>query len=426
MKHSVSELPGERDAKDSARRRVLILVENNPYPQDTRIRAEAEALRDAGYQVSVIAPAAKRQRWRESLSGVRVYRFPMPFEARGFLGYVWEFSYATVAMFLLSLLVWVRDGFDVLHAANPPDTPAFIAAFYKLFGKRFIFDHHDLAPELYDANSGGEGSRLVYNVLVWLEKLSCRLADHIIATNESYKEMEMVRSGVPEHRITIVRNGPDLERLRPVDPDPGLRAAGKTVIAYVGAMGPHDGLDYLLRALKHLTYDLGRRDFTAILIGKGEAVENLSRLTGQLGLKGHVTFTGWVSEADKLRYLSSADICVDPDPGNPFNDRSTMIKIAEYMALGKPIVGFSLRENCFTAQEAGLFVRPNDELEFARALAQLMDDPPRRYTMGAFGRRRVELDLAWTHSVPRLLTAYWAALGREDGRSVELGVGQAK
>ena len=392
--------------------RVLMLVQNNSYPRDTRVRGEAEALRVAGYQISVISPSAKGQAWRELVNGVRVYRFPAPFEAHGFLGYFWEYTYATVAMFLLSLVVCAREGFDVIHAANPPETLVFIAAFYKLFGKRFIFDHHDLSPEMYKANFHKGDNGLVYHTLVWLEKFSCRLADHVIATNESYRLMEMERAGVAAERITIVRNGPDLSFFSSVAPDPPLQATRKTVIGYVGLMGPHDGIDSLLRSLNHLVYDLGRTNFSGVLIGGvGEGMlRNLNALKTELGLDNFVRFTGWVSEADKLHYLHSADICVDPDPWNPFNDRSTMIKIAEYMALGKPIVAFDLRENRFTAQEAGLFVAVNDELAFARALAALMDDPGRRRAMGVFGRRRVEAELAWCYSVPALLSVYHTVL----------------
>ena len=399
-----------------------MLVENNPYPQDTRVRAEAEALRDAGYAVAVIGPAAKGQSWREVVNGVSVYRFPPSFEARGFWGYAWEFFYSTMAMFLLSLVVWHREGFDVVHVGNPPETLVMIAAFYKLFGKRFIFDHHDLSPELYDANSAGKGNRGVYRVLIWLEKLSCRLADHVIATNESYKEMEMARGGVPQHRITIVRNGPDLERFRSVDSIPCLRSPGKTVIAYLGLIGPHDGVDHLLRALKHLADDLHRKDFLCIVMGRGEALDPMKALCAHLGLEDHVLFTGWMGDPGKLRYLCTADICVDPDPSNPYNDRSTMIKIAEYMAAGKPIVSFALPENRFTAGDAAIFVRANDEMEFARALAHLMDDPARRQIMGVLGRHRVEAELSWRHSVTHLLSAYRTVLP-EIASSPEVDVG---
>ena len=398
--------------------RVLMLVENNPYPQDTRVRLEAEALHRAGYQVTVISPAARGQAWRELQGSVCVYRFPMPFEARGFWGYLWEYFYSTAAMFMLSLLACIRGGFDVIHAANPSDTLVFIAIFYKIFNKRFIFDHHDLSPELYDANSGGKGNPLVFHTLLFLEQLSCRVADHVIATNESYRQLEIGRGGAAADRITIVRNGPDLSRFPAPRQSPSSPPDGKIRIAYVGEMGIHDGLDHLLRALRHLLYDLERTDFSCVLIGRGAALPSLQALKDELGLGDWVQFTGWISEADKLRYLSQADICVDPDPWNPFNDRSTMIKVAEYMALGKPVVAFDLRENRYTAQQAALLTRPNDELEFARAIAQLMDDPARRRAMGRFGRRRVETDLAWSHSVAHLLSAYRAVFPEAPPRSV--------
>lgn len=392
--------------KASVGRRVLMLLENQPYPQDPRVRREATALKDAGYSVSVIAPGRKGQPWRETIDGVKVYRFPAPPGGNGFWGYLWEYGYSVTAAFILSLLVFFRNGFDVVHAHNPPDTFVFIAAFYKLLGKRFVYDHHDLAPEMYYARFEGKGNRLVHLALVALEKLSCKLADHVIATNESYKRIEMQRGQVPEERITIVRNGPELKNLQSVEPDAELRLKAKTIIGYVGAMGVQDGIDYLLRALRHLVYDLGRSDFFCVMIGRGDAQANLKQLTTQLGLDDHVWFTGWVSDADLLRYLSTADICVDPDPSNPFNDRCTMIKMTEYMALGKPIVAFDLPEHRFTAREAALYVRPNDELEFARALVQLMDDPEQRQVMGSFGRRRVETELAWCYSVPALLSVY--------------------
>jgi glycosyltransferase involved in cell wall biosynthesis len=393
--------------KASAGRRVLMLVENSPYPQDPRVRWESEALVGAGYHVSVICPLHPGQPLHETIAGVHVYRFPAPQAAYGVLGYLWEYGYSMVAMFLLSLLVFAREGFHIVHAANPPDTLVLIAAFYKLLGRRFVFDHHDLSPEMYYARFSGKGNRLIHSALIGLEKLSYRLADHVIATNESYKAIQMRRGGVPEQRITVVRNGPDLDRVRPVELDPDLRRRGEFIIAYAGVMGVQDGVDYLLRALKHLACDLRRTNFFCVIIGgRGEARPSLQALATELGLDPYVWFTGWVSDADYIRYLSTADICVDPDPSNPFNDRSTMNKMMEYMALEKPIVAFDLTEHRFSAQEAALYVAPNDEFEFAKALAQLMDDPMRRAAMGAFGRRRVETELAKHHSVPHLLKAY--------------------
>jgi glycosyltransferase involved in cell wall biosynthesis len=240
-----------------------------------------------------------------------------------------------------------------------------------------------------------------------LEKLSLRFADHVIATNQSYKEMQIERGGVPAERITIVRNGPELTGRQVPESDPGLRLRGKTIIGYMGVMGFQDGVDYLLRALHHLVHGLGRTDVFCVLIGGlGSAQPSLKRLATQLGLDDYVWFTGWVSDADLLRYIASADICVDPDPSNPFTDRSTMTKMAEYMALAKPIVAFDLPEHRRTAQAAAIYVRPNDELEFARALAQLADDPERRRTMGVLARRRVETELAWHYSARTLVEAY--------------------
>jgi glycosyltransferase involved in cell wall biosynthesis len=232
------------------------------------------------------------------------------------------------------------------------------------------------------------------------------LADHVIATNESYKKMEMERDRLPEARISVVRNGFEEYRHTTADPDRALRAQGKTIIGFVGVMGFQDGVDYLLRALHHLHRDLGRSDFLCVLIGTGDAWPKLTALAKQLALDEFVWFTGRVSDDELLRYLSASDICVDPDPSNPFNDRSTMIKMMEYMALAKPIVAFDLPENRFTAQQGAVYVAPNDERAFAQALSQLMDNPVRRQVMGSFGRRRIETTLAWRFAVPNLLDAY--------------------
>lgn len=388
-----------------------MLVENSTYPGDVRVRNEATALVAAGYQVTVVAPAGKGQPLLETVNGVRVYRFPRPPALRGSLGFVVEYASAMLASAVLTLLVHCREGFDVIHAANPPDTFVLIAAPYKLLGKRFIFDHHDLAPEMYDARQGGRGNRLVYQVQLLLERLSCRLADHVIATNASYRAVELTRDRVPPQRVTIVRNGPDPQRLRPVAPDPALRRRAPTIIAFAGVMGLQDGVDHLLRALRHLIDDFGRRDFFCVLIGGlGDAQPSLKQLARQLQLEEHVWFTGWVTDEEYVRYLSTADICVDPDPSNPFTDRSTMIKILEYMALARPIVAFDLPEHRVSAQEAALYARPNDDRDLARAIAQLMDDPARRRAMGELGRRRVETTLAWRYSIPHLLAAYQAVL----------------
>jgi glycosyltransferase involved in cell wall biosynthesis len=397
--------------KEYAGRRVLMLVENQPYPKDVRVKQEAAALANAGYQVSVICPAGAQQPYRDILDGVRVYRYPAPPVAYSFLAYLWEYTYSLVATFLLSLLVCWRGGFDIIHAANPPDTAVFIAAIYKVFGKRFVFDHHDLAPEMYDLRFKGRGHGLIRLLLVWLEQLSCRTADHVITTNLSHKAMEMQRGRVPEGRITIVRNGPALDRIKRAEVDLSLRAKGRVIIGYVGVMAVQDGLDYLLRALRHLVRDFERTDFFCVIIGDGDALPTLQAMVAELDLDQHVWFPGFVSEADLLRYLSTADICVDPDPSNPFNDQCTMIKMMEYMALAKPIVAFDLPEHRLTAQGAALYARPNDELDFARQILALMDDAERRHKLGLLGRQRVEAELAWSHQQDRLLEVYRTLCG---------------
>jgi glycosyltransferase involved in cell wall biosynthesis len=383
-----------------------MLLENSRYPQDPRVRREATALVQAGLTVTVISPGASDQARVETIYGVTVYRFPMPRRASGPLGYVWEYGYSLIATFLISLWVLMRRGFDVIHAHNPPDLFVFIAGVYKLIGKRFVFDHHDLSPELYAARFRRRSPGAIGRVLVWLEKLSCRVADHVIATNDSYRAVQMTRGRVPAEKITVVRNGPDLERLAPVAEDAGLRSRAGTLIGFVGEMGHQDGVDYLLRALKHLREDLDRNDFHCVLMGTGDARPSLMTEADALGLGSHVWFTGYIPDADMIRYLSTIDIGVDPDPSNPFNDRSTMIKMMEYMAMSKPIVAFDLPEHRVTADGAALYAVPNDELDFARQLASLMDDPARRVAMGVTGRHRVETVLAWPLQAPRLLEAY--------------------
>ena len=396
--------------KVSANNRILMLLENQPYPQDHRVRREATALAAAGYHVSIICPSSGGQSWRETVEHVRVYRFWAPSPVNSFLGYLWEYAYSTAAAFAMSLFVFLTEGFDVVHAHNPPETFVFIGAFYKLFGKRFVFDHHDLSPEMYLARFPEVGSRIVYYTLILLEKLTCIVADHVIATNESYRKIEIERGHVPEERITVVRNGVEVLRGRAIEPDAGLRKKASTIIGFVGVMGFQDGVDYLLRALHHLIHDLGRRDFYCVLMGDGDAWEGLKTLTQQLGLENYVWFTGQVHGDQLFSYLSTADICVDPDPANPYNNRSTMIKMMEYMAFEKPIVAFDLPEHRVTAQQAAVYVTPNDELAFATALAQLMDDPARRKFMGAFGRHRIETKLAWRYSERNLLAAYQKVL----------------
>jgi glycosyltransferase involved in cell wall biosynthesis len=311
-------------------------------------------------------------------------------------------------MFFLSLIVWVREGFDVVHAHNPPDTMFLIGRFYSLFGKKFVFDHHDVAPEMYGARYGASARPLVRRLLGYLERLTFQSADHVIATNESHRSIAIERGGVTPDAVTIVRNGPEAGRMYPTDPDPYLRSRAGTILAYVGIMGPQDGVDYLLRAIRHLVKDLGREDVFCVIIGRGDAVPALKELAESLGITDKVWFTGWISLDDLPRYLSAADICVDPDPSNRYNDLCTMIKMMEYMVMGKPIVAFDLPEHRVSARDAAVYAQANDERDFARRIEELMDDPKRRRSMGEIGRERVRSDLAWEHQERNLLAAYEA------------------
>ena len=410
-----------------------MLVENE-YPRDTRVRNEATTLASNGLQVTVIALRRPGEKRREVVNGVTVYRLPrltifeklpeversrlgaIAHRMRVLVGYVAEYLYFTGACLALSSYIAFREGFDVIHAHNPPDTLCVVGAVHKLFGKKFVFDHHDLSPELYQSRYKSS-SRVVSRGLALFEWFSTRLADVVIATNESYKAIDIERNGVDPSRMFIVRNGPDLRRVRTTEPDLQLKAKGQILLGYVGAMNPQDGVDYMLRALGHLLRDMGRTDFYCIVIGDGDSVEELKTMSAELGLAKHVEFTGYIPDEDMVRYLSTVDICLDPNPSNPLNDVSTWIKVMEYMALGKPVVSFSLKETRVSAGTAALYASPNDEREFASAVARLMDDRDLRERMGREGRNRVAETLNWDVTSRSLVAAYSVLCpsGRRDG-----------
>lgn len=392
--------------KEFAGKRVLMLIENSPYPLDVRVNHEALSLKSAGYQISVICQRGKREPFQETIDDIFICRYPSPPKGEKFFAYLLEYSYSFVAMFFLSFYVWGKRGFDIIHTANPPDTAVFLGIFFKLFGKKFIFDYHDLVPELYLARAGKRASHLVYQLFLWLEKITFRYSDYVIATNQSYKKIAMERGNVPENRIMIVRNGPDLDQIKPVPVDPYLKKKDVLLIGYVGMIGLQDGLDYLLRALQKLKFDLGKINFYCVIIGKGNILADLKDQSHKLGLADVVRFTGFISEEEKLKYLSSIDVGVDPDPMNGFNEYCTMVKMMEYMAFGKPIVSFDLPEHRVTAQGAAFYAKPNDELDFARCIVQLMENPELREQMGEIGRDLINNTLAWKHQAKNLLEAY--------------------
>lgn len=393
-------------------RGVVMLLGNNPYPQDERVRREALTLVEHGYTVSVICPRARSQPAAETVRGVHVYRYDQRIQPKGTLGYALEYIHAPLAALKLSVRVLRRHGFDVVHAHNPPDTLVLVGAIYKyLLRKRFVFDHHDIAPEMYAARFGPRARRMLFELLVLFEKISCRLADRVIATNESYREIESRRGRVAAERIAVVRNGPDLADLDPVRGDDELRAKAGTIIGYFGIMGYQDGVENFLNAVHVLVNDLGRVDCLGVLVGDGDARPDLERLAESLGLDEHVWFTGYLDYHDWRRILATADVCVVPDPSNPYNDQSTIVKIMDYMALGKPIVAFDLPEHRATADGAASFATPNDVRALAVAIADLMDDPAQRSEMGAKARRRVHDALCWRWSAEELVNCYSSLFG---------------
>ena len=382
-----------------------MLVENLPSPFDRRVWQEALALRDAGHAVSIICPTGRGYEKRyEVIEGVHIWRYSLPTEGAGALGYAVEYSVALVKAFYLSLKVALVRGFDVVHACNPPDLFFLIGGFFKLFGKKFLFDHHDANPELYEAKFGRRD--LFWKLMCWLERMTFRTADVSLATNESYRRIAVERGGMPPERVYVVRSGPSLERMRITAPDEKLKKGKRYLIGYVGVMGRQEGIDLLLQAARTLVFDLGRKDVHFGMVGGGTSLDEMQKLARELGLSEYVTFTGRVPDVQMLAMLNTADICVNPDVANPMNDISTMNKVMEYMALGKPMVQFDLTEGRYSAQDASLYARRNDPADFAAKIAELIDDPQKRARMGVFGRRRVQEALEWRYEVPKLLAAY--------------------
>ncbi|HEU4851421.1 MAG TPA: glycosyltransferase family 4 protein [Telluria sp.] len=396
------------------KRRVLVLVENLPSPFDRRVWQESTSLHANGYEVSIICPTGKGyEKKYELIDGIHIYRYNLPLEAEGAKGYLIEYSAALFHTFRLALKVLRERGFDAIHACNPPDLLFLIGGFFKLtMGKRFLFDHHDINPELYEAKFGRRD--FFYKLMVLFERWSFKTADVSIATNESYKRIAVERGGMDPDKVYVVRSGPKLDRLRILPPVPELKMGRKYLVGYVGVMGAQEGIDLLLQAARHLIVDMGRTDVHFGLVGGGTSLDQMRQLAAELGIADYVTFTGRVPDQQLLEMLNTSDVCVNPDVANDMNDKSTMNKIMEYMALGKPIVQFDLVEGKYSAQAASLYANKNDPVDMARKIAELLDDPEQRARMGEFGRNRVINELEWVYEEPKLLAAYDRLFGVPD------------
>lgn len=386
-------------------RRVLIIVENLPSPFDRRVWQEATTLHRAGYQVAIICPTGKGfEKKYELIEGVHIYRHHLPVEASGALGYALEYGTALFWEFVLAWKVFFKHGFDAIHACNPPDNIFLIGGFFKLFGKKFLFDHHDINPELYEAKFGRRD--FFYKLMLMWERWTFQTADISIATNESYKKIAIERGGMGPQKVFVVRSGPKLDRLKILPPDPALKKGRRYLIGYVGVMGQQEGIDHLLSAMAYIVKEKKRDDIHLGLVGGGTELAALKKYAESLNISNFVTFTGRVSDEEMLAMLNTADICVNPDLANEMNDKSTMNKIMEYMALGKPIVQYDLTEGRFSADQASLYAAKNDIKDFANKILQLLDDESARMRMGKSGRARIEKELAWEYEAPKLLAAY--------------------
>jgi glycosyltransferase involved in cell wall biosynthesis len=404
--------------------RVLIISENAPVPADRRVWNISRSLAGAGWEVVIVCAQGpgRDSAAHEVLEGIEIHRYPLR-PAGNSLGYAREYLQALWRIRRLVRRLSRTRRFDLVHSCNPPDILLLAARSLRRHGTRFVFDHHDLVPELYRSRFA-RGEDLGYRATLAAERLAFRLADVSLATNGSYARVATERGGMDPEHVFIVRNGPDLERFRPVPAEPAWRRGQPHLIAYLGIMGPQDGVDHALRALAYLR---GLRDdWHAVLVGDGDALPTMRALAQKLGLADRVEFAGWRGDDDIRQILCTADVCLAPDPPSPLNNVSTMIKIPEYMALGRAVASYDLPESRVSAGDTAVYATAGNPESLGRCVADLLDDPERRERMGELARERVERTLAWQHSEAALLAAYATALHREHTAEASAGrrVGQ--
>jgi glycosyltransferase involved in cell wall biosynthesis len=397
------------------RRRVLMLVENLSVPFDRRVWKECCALTEAGYQVTAISPKGKAfdTTSRDVIDGVTIYRY-RGFESSGSaLSYIVEYAVALVLMTILAWMAFFRRGFDIVHIANPPDLLILVALPFKIFGTRIIFDQHDLSPEIYSLhNPRGGRPNVIHRLLLGFEYLTYRLSDVVICVTKSLCEVAESRGGVRSENLFLVRNGPELKAFRQATADDSLRLGKRFLLSYVGMMGPQDGVDILLRSVKLLVSKFGRDDFRVHVVGDGTELDNLKLYATELGVADYVTFAGRQNYERVISAIAAADVCLCPDPKTPMTDRANLVKVTEYMCVGRPVVAFDLNEVRYSAGDAALYASANDELDFAGKIDSLLDDAGERQRRGQLGAQRVRDFLAWDHSKQALYAAYDRALRR--------------
>ncbi len=385
-------------------RKILIIVENLPVPFDTRVWQEATTLAANGYTVSVICPTGKGyDKEEETLEGVHIFRHKLPPEGNGAVGYAREYGSALRAELRLAKKIYKEIGFDVIHGCNPPDDIYLVASFFKKYGVRYVFDHHDICPELFEAKFGNTKS-LLYKSQVRLERQTYRHCTFAFVTNESYRKIAIERDKMPPEKVIVLRSGPRLERMRILPPDPSIRRGYPYMVGYVGVIGQQEGIEYILQAAQYIKQH--ENNVFWGIVGGGPHWEALKKQASDMGLDDCVEFTGRVDDETMLRYLNTADVCVNSDTYNAMNDKSTMNKVLEYMALGKPIVQFDLTEGRFSAQEASLYAKRNDAVDMAQKIQELLQDPEKRAHMGAYGRNRILNELSWEKTSKALLEGY--------------------
>jgi glycosyltransferase involved in cell wall biosynthesis len=390
----------------------LIIVQNLPVPFDRRVWLECRALTAAGYDVTVVCPKGKGDPGYDVLEGVTLLKYRPYAPGGGAIGFIVEYAYSFLATAGQVLRARRSGTFAVLQACNPPDIFWPIARLLRrLDGTRFVFDHHDLCPELYESRFT-DGNAVAYRGLLGLERATFRTADHVVSTNESYAEIAMRRGGKASTEVTVVRTGPDEQRLQRKEPVPALRRGRQHLVAYIGVMGPQDGVDLAVRAAAHVVHDLGRTDVAFTFMGSGDCYEELKALRDQLGLQDYLELPGRVPDETVLDVLSTASVGLSPDPKNPLNDLSTMNKTLEYMAFGLPVVAFDLKETRVSAGDAASYVESGDVAGYARAIVEILDDADQGELMGKRGRVRIERGLGWPYQHEAYVGVFDALTGQ--------------